>query len=308
VVQKLEEEIVAFSSGIQYMNTPYEVCKRYLECERAISTAINKKKKELQKELQEIKENHKTVLGDIERVREIEKKEKELKKEKGHLEYLENYMKTQIEKVCIVLKNNGFLLEDDNSSSCSIRLSSPLGEIAANIAEVHPLVWSSSIASPEEWNYFEGFSVRQIIGLLSCCTDIKVSQEYRLSVPNTSDKFLQKKITDLVKKYQKYEDIENETQMRTGIHYENILMFDIIDETMEWCDCVDEPACKWFIQTKLQEKEIAVGDFAKGMLKIATMAHEFANIPNAPVEYLHKLSLVDGLVLKYIATSQSLYV
>jgi hypothetical protein len=109
--------------------------------------------------------------------------------------------------------------------------------------------------------------------------------------------------------YKRYEDIETMEDMRTGISYSDALNFDIIDESMEWCDCVSEEECKWFIQTKLAEKEISVGDFAKAMMKISTVAKELSTTTNnMNIELLFKLSQIDELVLKYIATSQSLYV
>jgi hypothetical protein len=97
-------------------------------------------------------------------------------------------------------------------------------------------------------------------------------------------------------------------EMRTGIDYENVLTFDIIDESMEWCDCVTEEECKWFIQTKLSSKEIGIGDFTKAMMKIATIAKEFQMSYVENIEWQYKLSQIDDLILKYIATTQSLYV
>jgi hypothetical protein len=46
------------------------------------------------------------------------------------------------------------------------------------------------------------------------------------------------------------------------------------------------------------------------MLKIVTIAKEFMNIAEAVgnVELMHKLNQIEGLVLKYVTTSQSLYV
>ena len=99
-------------------------------------------------------------------------------------------------------------------------------------------------------------------------------------------------------------------EMRTGIDYENVLNFDIIDEAMEWCDCSCEEECKLFIQSRLFEKEIGIGDFTKAMMKIATIAKEFQICCGLEenIEWRYKLSQIDVLVLKYIATTQSLYV
>ena len=123
------------------------------------------------------------------------------------------------------------------------------------------------------------------------------------------DSFLKERLLEIQLEYKRYEDIETMEDMRTGISYSDALNFDIIDESMEWCDCVSEEECKWFIQTKLVEKEISVGDFAKAMMKISTVAKELSTTTNnMNIELLFKLSQIDELVLKYIATSQSLYV
>jgi hypothetical protein len=198
-----------------------------------------------------------------------------------------------------VLDREGFISIYDNND-----ILTNYGKYATKISEIHPLIWSKFISS----NYLSDFSTKQIIGILSCITNIKVSSEYRLSVAKTSDSFLRDRILELQSEYKRYEDMENMEEMRTGISYEEALIFDIIDESMEWCDCVSEEECKWFIQTKLSEKEISVGDFAKAMMKISTVAKELSTTFIENTELVFKLSTVDELVLKYIATSQSLYV
>jgi hypothetical protein len=182
------------------------------------------------------------------------------------------------------------------------------GKMASKIAEVHPLIWTTCVC--KKWNFMAEFDVKQIIGLFSCMTDIKVSQDHRIYVPKTTDVFLKDRILELQDAYSLYFDMECMREMRTGIDYENVLVFDIIDEAMEWCDCITEEECKWFIQTRLGEKEIGIGDFTKAMMKIATIAKEFQMccVTDECLEWQYKLSLVDDLVLKYIATTQSLYV
>ena len=171
---------------------------------------------------------------------------------------------------------------------------------------MHPLIWSKYIFG--NWNYLSGFSTKQIVGLFSCVTNIKVVSEYRLSVPKTSDEYLKDRLMEIQSEYKRYEDIEIMNELSTGISYEDVLNFDIIDESMEWCDCITEEECKWFIQTKLLEKEISVGDFAKAMMKISTIVKELSTSCSENMELLFKFSQIDELVLKYIATSQSLYV
>jgi len=53
-----------------------------------------------------------------------------------------------------------------------------------------------------------------------------------------------------------------------------------------------------------------VGDFVKAILKISTIAKELSNVAEeyGKIELLNKLSKLDGLILKYVTMSQSLYV
>jgi len=79
---------------------------------------------------------------------------------------------------------------------------------------------------------------------------------------------------------------------------------------MQWCECNDETQCKSFIQNNVYNKSISVGDFTKAMLKIVTISKEFINVCEQLnlIELQHKLSKIEDMVLKYITTSQSLYV
>jgi hypothetical protein len=88
----------------------------------------------------------------------------------------------------------------------------------------------------------------------------------------------------------------------------------MVDECMEWTRCEEEIQCKHFIQKlAISEKAISAGDFAKAGMKICALAKEIEAVcVSTPelegrIELMHKLSQIDGLVLKYITTTQSLY-
>jgi hypothetical protein len=310
ILNNLEQEISQKKKNLELLKTPIDICLKYMDAEDCSKTVVNKKKKELQRELERMELEYRDITKDVVKVREWNRLQSIYeKKEIPHLEFLKQYMETQIEKVITVLQIEGFINNDDMSTDYVKReynILTSYGIYATKISEIHPLIWSKFIS--EKWNYLSDFSTKQIVGLLSCITNIKVSSEYRLSVAKTLDSYLKSKLLELQSEYTRYEDMENMKEMRTGISYEEALMFDIIDESMEWCDCVSEEECKWFIQTKLSEKEISVGDFAKAMMKISTVAKELSTTFIENIELVFKLSTVDELVLKYIATSQSLYV
>jgi antiviral helicase SKI2 len=301
-INTLENEYIEKKSSLVYIHTPIDICRKFTNLENNIKTAVNKKKKEMQREIENIKTEYRYVVEDAKKVNTVDQFELTIiKTEKPHLQYLENYVREQIGKVFGILLEKRYICE----SIDGIILTEE-GKMASKLSEVHPLIWTNCIW--KKWNFMMEFNVKQMIGLFSCLTDIKVSQDYKTFVPTTKDTFLKNTIIELQEEYTKFFDMECMKEMRTGVDYENVLVFDIIDESMEWCDCITEEECKWFIQTKLSSKEIGIGDFTKAMMKIATIVKEFQMSYVENIEWQYKLSQIDNLILKYIATTQSLYV
>jgi hypothetical protein len=198
---------------------------------------------------------------------------------------------------------------DKNAESGDYSLTH-LGEMASNIAETHPLVMAKCV---KEWSAFADFSVQQIVGFLACFVDVKVPEEYRAEYPKSKDTFLQFRITEMQSMFQRFEQEELDVRADTGIQYKNAAQFDLIDEFIEWTKCEDEYACKSFLQRlSNSEKAVSAGDFAKAGMKICALAKELEqavslSLEEGSVEAKHKLSQIDGRVLKYITTTQSLY-
>ena len=86
--------------------------------------------------------------------------------------------------------------------------------------------------------------------------------------------------------------------------------YDLVPLLSEWCQATDELACKMCIQGPLAEAGISVGDFTKALLKIVVIVKEFIPIAeNAnDLTFLTNLKGVEHILLKYVATNQSLYV
>ena len=293
-IKSLEDKVDAKKKSLEWNRTSDADCLQYIECEK-MDKAVNKKKKEIQREMLRIQENR-TYKEDVEKWKEFLRLQKELKTETEQYAFMDEYIYVQVRQICDVLSAKGFI---ENGETITLTTS---GSIAVNIAEIHPLIWTECML---ECNYFADFSAKQLVGLFSCFTDIKVSQEHRTFMPKSEDVLLKKKIGELQEKYVKYDSLETEKDIRSGIRYVDALNYDIVDESMEWCNCKTEEECKWFIQTKLADKSIQIGDFTKAMMKVVTIAKELSE---GPEEWLHKLSEIEGMVLKYIATSQSLYV
>ena len=290
------------------IKTPNDVCRKYLELENAVKNSVNKKKREIEKEMQKITEEYCNILKEMKNVTEYDELQKQLINEREHNLYLGTYISEQIRRVCYILTTYGYMnqIQVENSPESDYELTH-LGKIAASIAEIHPLIFSKMLLST---NYFQDFTSKQLIGLFSCFTDVKVDNDQRLSVPKSNDTLLETTIQEMNKQYQYMQNIEITSEIHTGIIYEDALIFDIIDDSMEWCECANETECKIFIQTKIADKGISVGDFTKSMLKIATIVKEISGICEEiqQLELLYKLNQIEPMILKYITTSQSLYV
>ena len=285
---------------ITLQSVPREVGMAYLDLEEKIKFAPNKKRKEMEREMAKYEDEYKNLKSFVLSLRELSDLHKEQIKHKSQLDYTKGFIEKEINGVCNILLKCGFIEKLE-----SYQLTD-LGKMSANIAEIHPLVLAKLIFM--QWDSFSHFSAKQIVGLLSCFTDVKIPNDMRMLFPNTKDQFLKERIMELKKSYDYYENEEIEAHIHTGIQYDNALIFDVIDETMEWCDCDTEEKCKFFLQNRITEKSISVGDFTKCLLKIVVITKELKNIAENHVSMLYTLSQIEGLLMKYITTNQSLYV
>jgi superfamily II RNA helicase len=301
----VREKISKKRATVLVNRTPEPVCIRYVELETLAKTSVNKKRKDAEKEMQSIRDEYRSLSQDLATVKEYLDLEVAEKKCETTVSYMESYIRNQTELVCDLLTEDGFITKDGGEEGAYAL--STLGKIASNIAEVHPLVLSRFMV---ESNYFEGLSSIQFVGLLSCFTDIKIPEDEKMSRPLISDLQLKRNIEQIVTLYENYERHEVERDIRSGLKYEGAVIFDLVELSMQWCRCSTEAECKYFIQTAVAEKSISIGDFTKAMLKLVTISRELVSVCEEAgrVDVLYKLNEIEGLVLKYVATSQSLYV
>jgi len=284
--------------------TPTDICNQYIDQLAIYNTTSNKTRKQAEKEIAKLTEEYRYIKEDSKRVEEMNELNRKYNETAASIQSTEGFIIMQTDLICVVLESFGFVSLNPETNERSL---TNLGTIASNIAEIHPLVICKLL---DKWNYFNVFSKRQLVGLFSCFTDIKVQDDCRSSVPLTDDTFLKSRITELSQLYNDFAGYECEYNLNTGICYEDALQYDIIDLTMAWCNCQSVDECKWFIQTELAAKSISVGDFTKAMLKVVTIVKEWMNVFEriGNIEALHHFTGIDSMLLKYITTAQSLYV
>jgi len=288
------------------LRTPLEICRKYMTAEEGVQNSVNKKRKEFERTLAVIRDEYKWVQEDVKRVLSVFSMESEIADYRDRQEFYQNYIGSHIKKICTVLQERGFiqLMDGGYSEDWSF---TPLGNVASGLAEIHPLILSQFLV---KWNWMADFSPIQMVGVFACFTNVNVVEEERRSFPSSDDTFVKARIQEIHEAYINYDDLEQVRAMSTGIDYKGALIFDMTDFAMEWCDCSDEMDCKRFIQCRVAEKGISIGDFTKAMLKISTIVKELTAIAEAQgqVDFAFRLGQIDPMILKYVTTSQSLYV
>jgi len=299
VVDALEKQVALKRVEIDQLKTPETECRAYLKAEEGAAHSVNKKRKDHERTMAHIRDSYKTWQQDVAKVRENDYLVKQLDQERAQHDFLKQYSETQIQHALEVLKEGQFLAEDYTLTY--------LGKVAAQMAEVHPLVLARFMV---DGSFFQEYSAVQIVGLLSCFIDVKVAEEHRRAIPHCEDAFVQRRMVELAAAFSAYDAMESDRGMRTGICYDDVLQYDLADDVMEWCNCEDEAACRRFLQERLSEKGVSTGDFTKGLLKICTILQEWEPICESlgEMDLLHKVKSIPGMVLKYVATAQSLYV
>ena len=190
---------------------------------------------------------------------------------------------------------------------CFIKLNktTELGLLAGQFQEVHPLAISLLIY---ETNYFYDLNTIEIIGLISCFNNIKVSDEYKQHNPSSYSCLLNSLTNKLSSSLKNFYDMEKLYNINSGSSYD--INYDIQNAVIEWCNTNEETECKKIIESLNYNSGIFIGEFIKSILKINNIAYEIgkaAEITNK-IHLLEKINKIPELTLKYVATNQSIYI
>ena len=299
-ITEKEREIEMLDTSMQHLRTPQEVVQRYIYCIESRKTAVNKKRKELDREVQSIQESNKNVDADVRTVAKYNEKCDELEKMRQSFHSTEQFLGSNVSTILEFLEKDGFITkEEDSSYKLSVR-----GFIATHLREIHCLVFAKLL----EENKFDILDAKQLIGIFSCFTNITVADEQKSLAPAYTNRDLQEIMGRVASLYDYYQDFETLKQVNTGIDYE--MHYDLIDYTIAWAECESAPECKLVLQKLEKEKGVFLGEFVKAILKINNIASEMEKIAESigNIALLSKLREIPSLTQKFVATNQSLYV
>ena len=313
-IADLKQELTNLKMGMQHMRTPLDKSREYQGLEEQLKTSVNKKRKDIERKMTVLKDQYRYILEDIRLFAKVDSIESLLSKKETEVGETMSYLKTQTEKVSKILEENGILIRETIRDKGTYALTYPLGLIASQFAEVHPIPLAKLVLST---NWFQGYTAKELVGLLSVFVDVRLPEHQRAIEPQCeSSPKVKNAIITLQSSYDAIREAEIDDQCYTGVTYEGALCFDMTDTMMEWCDLTEEHECKVWLQ-ELVAANVSAGDFAKACMKLSATAKELiamcetlVSVPEVgslALEFAHLLSGIDTLILKHIATTQSLY-
>ncbi len=292
-----QSELDNSNNYIKMLRTPTNIICEYIDLQKNVKFAVNKKRKEMERSIQRIKDEYKFVEQDLQSYLKVSEKEKEIQTLQAEYDSLNKYFQSGVDTVLNLLDEEGFLQTNVNNLTS-------LGKIASQIREIQCLTFAKLFENKS----LDQLSSKQLVALFSCFTNIRVQDDFRENNPNSDDK----KVNDIVnlveKMYFEYKDKEIKRNINTGFDYE--IHYDLLNFVENWCECETIEDCKLVLQELGEKKEIFLGEFVKALLKINNIAAEFEKIAEMTgnIEFLSKLREIPNMTLKYVVTNQSLYV
>ena len=286
-------------TSISYNKTPIENIEIYIELLNQQKTAVNKKRKEIDRKLTQITQEFKTIEDDKISYLNYKQKCDEFQRLHDEMDTVSKYTDTKVNVILDLLESKNFI----DRTSQAITLTAK-GMVASHIREIHCLLFANLFHN----DAFNELSSVQMVGLFSCFTNISVAEEFTRLLPPSGDKKLERLIIEVQKGYDYYQQQEFECQINTGFDY--YMHYDLVEYVINWCKCDNIEDCKLFLQNIANEKEIFLGEFVKALLKINNISNEMEKIAEllGNIELLSKLREIPNMTLKFVVTNQSLYV
>lgn len=294
---EMRSELERMSQYAAHLKTPKNVVEEYIGLEAQRLTSVNKKRKEVDRKIQQIVDEYKTIEMDKKSIVNIINKEKELDELQSQYSSTNSYIETGINNVFDLLEKEGFV--EDDRTNLTLK-----GKYACQLKESHCLIFAQLIDNKT----LDHLTATQLVALFSCFTNIAVQEDYKSNVVQSQDETVNQMVKQIKTMFDLYQEKECQYNINSGIDY--TIHYDLLDYVIEWCSCETTEECKIVLQKLSAEKDVFLGEFVKALLKINNISCEMEKIAELTghIEFLSKLKEIPTLTLKYVVTNQSLYV
>lgn len=298
----LNTEIDTIKSYSSNLKTPVEVLEQFIELQKNKVNAVNKKRKDIDKKIQQIQDDYKFIESDKITYQKISIKQNEVSNLQKQFDLTNSYIKSGVSNVLTLLKEEEYIDGDFNNET-TLKLTLR-GKMASQLREIHCLVFAKLL----EDKTIDNLSPKQLVALFSIFTNINVNEDFRENFPKSDDDEVKNIVNIVSNMYNEYYTKEIKNNINTGFDY--TINYDLLNYVEKWCECSDVETCKLLLQKIADEKEIFLGEFVKALLKINNISCELEKIADMTgnIAFLSKLKEIPNMTLKYVVTNQSLYV
>lgn len=326
-IKDIKEDIrltqVEIDSFIPYykLTVTEDILHTYTEMEKVSQYQSNKQRKHQQKQLQRMRNMYSTLEKDVELYHKMQDYKDKMSMLTRNIEFVSTYNNETIHIFMDILLTHQYITVVNKSNNKVVQFKedkpwankdnlvelTEKGHVCIGIQE-----WNGVVAADflQDTNYIEELTVLDIIKLFSCFTNIRVSDDVKNGYKNRKYTGVQLTryldVLDMI--YNKYNDIEVKYELNTGLEYE--IHYDLIPYMEEWVLAEDENTCAKVLKKLEVEKGIFVGEFVKALLKIQTICLELEKIADDTnhMDLYIKLREIPERILKYVVTTQSLYI
>lgn len=293
---------------VSFTKTDINDVMTYHDIEKKLSSGMVKGKtaKLLIKQRLKLMQDNTYIERDYEIVKNTwDKRQNVINKEK-QIEYANDYACYEINAAIDVLKELNFIEVSDEN----ICTNTKLGKFALSIYEAHPL--GLPMFLKKEFNMFDKFKgdyveqAKLFAKTLSIFTDIKVNDDIYY---DNNTKYLLDKVNNIYNHAYYVEQLScdnGQFHLTQDYKVQGVLVNYIED----WCNAKTNEECIRIIKTVNDNCYVSSGDFVKALLKIVKLSKEIMSACETTnnLVFAAICNEIPKLILKYIVTSQSLYV
>jgi superfamily II RNA helicase len=298
-ITNITKEMLDKLSVLHAQKVPVETVEEYIYLRRKRDGTVNKKRKEIDKQLKLIEATYKPTDDILLAVSNYISNRDKLTKLKNQLVTIETSLETGVNKVLALLANGNYIEPYEDRYKLTSK-----GHIATHLRETPCLIFAELM----ETNELHKYTPVELVGILSCFTNISVHEDKKTYFPKSTNKAVEQAISNIDEMCRKHSNIEFANNIETGVEY--AMQFDLVDYVMQWCDCNNDAECKLLLQQISFDKDIFLGEFIKAIFKINNIASEMETVAEqfGDMMFLSTLKQIPILTLKYVATNQSLYI
>jgi len=274
-LNELQNALEKKREQMQYVKTPVDVVKQYLVATQP-------------KFINRLVDQNPSIKEDANFIKQLEQIEQKIATTHAVIETMDNQITAEETKIKAVL--NTYANQWPQFIECCSALCG---------SEVNPVLLTTLMF---ETDFFKEHDAISLAALLSIFCDIRGQNNVYCE-----DDFMHMQI-ELLNKFA-VKLVRTEEQYKLVPSIKDTFLPTIVDDVLEWATCEDEGQCKATLLRLDVAKGVSVGDFVKALLKISVLAREIANVCEliGQIDLKHKCMQVDALILKHVATNQSLY-